>query len=216
MSVMAISSVSVTFSVMVLNVRHGGECLRGVPNWLRFLAFKILAPIVCYKTNEYRMKRWFSKQSEFQKAFLQLSERIKVPVSQELQEADYSPEFIHGRSVRFSENNVDNKFVQRSKSAKTLSAVPEETGDKCSRKHSSGINTESFVQLLHRVNQLTTRLENDFKNEEMFAEWRKVSHIFDLFFFGLIVFITFAVTVTMLVLAPMFSTLDIANRKKII
>lgn len=48
MTIMGISAVSVTLSVVVLNVRDGGERKAHIPIWLQFLAHRILAPLVCW------------------------------------------------------------------------------------------------------------------------------------------------------------------------
>lgn len=210
---MAISSVSVTFSVMVLNVRYGGECRRGVPNWLRFLAFRILAPIVCYRTNEYRLRKWFNKQADFQKAFLAISLNMKSADNRvTARELDESPKVFDRKTmVHFGAQNhcgADNGSQKSKSVAKSLSI-----NDKMCKAESCS-NAAAFGRILSRVNKLTDKLERDFKSEEMFAEWRKVSHIFDLFFFGLIVFITLSVTLAMLVFAPMFSSLDILAKRR--
>ncbi|ETN84164.1 Neurotransmitter-gated ion-channel transmembrane region [Necator americanus] len=45
MAIMGISALSVTFSVFVLNLRHGADYSDKIPEWLEVLGFSILAPI---------------------------------------------------------------------------------------------------------------------------------------------------------------------------
>jgi len=52
MCIMGISGVSVILSVIILNVRDGGERKTSVPVWLRFLVYRVIGPIVCWAHGE--------------------------------------------------------------------------------------------------------------------------------------------------------------------
>lgn len=52
MCIMGISATSVCLSVVVLNVRDGGERKAKVPLWLEFLAYRVLQPMICWSSSE--------------------------------------------------------------------------------------------------------------------------------------------------------------------
>ncbi len=58
---------------------------------------------------------------------------------------------------------------------------------------------------MERAGKLMDRMEKEKKVEELQYEWRRVSRMFDQFFFALITIITGTVTVTLLIVAPRFS-----------
>lgn len=53
MSIMGISAISVVFSVIVLNTRDGGERKSEVPIWLKYFAYQIISPIICWNGKNY-------------------------------------------------------------------------------------------------------------------------------------------------------------------
>lgn len=78
MCIMGISSISVTFSVIVLNMRHAGERKLKVPNWLKTLAYRLLGPAVCWRNQtDGRAKKWLEQENSFQQAFSRLSDYLR-------------------------------------------------------------------------------------------------------------------------------------------
>lgn len=59
--------------------------------------------------------------------------------------------------------------------------------------------------IMRRAGKLMDRIETEHKSDQLVHQWRRVSKIFDQFFFGLIICLTTGTTVTLLVLAPRFS-----------
>lgn len=62
-----------------------------------------------------------------------------------------------------------------------------------------------MMQVMARAGKLMDRLENEKDGEELLHEWRKVSKVFDQFFFYLICIVTTTCTVLMLLVAPRFA-----------
>ncbi|KAK6009821.1 hypothetical protein OSTOST_25221, partial [Ostertagia ostertagi] len=56
MAIMGISALSVSFSVFVLNLRHGADYSDRIPRWLEIVGFSILAPVFGGSTSRARSK----------------------------------------------------------------------------------------------------------------------------------------------------------------
>ncbi len=81
MAIMGISAISVTLSVIVLNMRHGGERSRPVPPWLSYVTYRILGNVIFWHSDTRALESQNRSHVSFQQAFTSLSEQLAYPTT---------------------------------------------------------------------------------------------------------------------------------------
>ena len=178
--VMAMTSMSVVFSVFVLHLHHKGGRRVRAPRWLRWVALHILARILFVRTQ--RQIRWNERLEDY-------SAKVKPGYGT----------FNDGFRLQSMKNlyRVENGQLHRCYTNRTTN----DSGKKVNDKHAKGRQAEN--QILKYLRHVLERQEVKDLENVVVREWEEISRVFDRLLFVLFSSTALLATLSLLVFKPL-------------
>jgi nicotinic acetylcholine receptor len=177
---MAMSALSVVFSVLVLNIHHKGSLARGPPMWLKTIA-SVIARILCMKI-QYHPELYAQLTHSAPK-----HSNIESQDSESLISSD-----VHKKNekVELNVNGMNREVLNQAITAPYT--------------RSSGVEEE----ISRYFNVMFTAHSRTVFDRKTSNEWQEIARVMDKLFFVLFICVTSSTTFILLVISPM--TKDIA------
>ncbi|XP_050401430.1 neuronal acetylcholine receptor subunit alpha-6 [Patella vulgata] len=190
---MAMSSVSVIMTVLVLKLHHSPPNPTEVPNWVRFLILGVLAKIIQCKCSPRKDKKKSNPRSAIN------SNKYKEPeVTSNLipEPTPYSRNSFSSDASRADDytSNVDSRINRRSTSNQESSSEY--------RAHLYERSAYGMEELLKYLKLIVKKTDKEAEEEDLTDEWKQVALIVDRTMFYTFLFITLFSTLVILVLVP--------------
>ena len=183
---MAMSALSVVFSVFVLNFHHRGTCRRGPPAWLKAFAL-FISRVLCSRVH-------FSDRSAHPQQMTytlnhQSNNDYKSLLTNEIRDIDTTCSPSNGYPNSQEQNNTQ-KHIQ----------IHKQPCNKCSSLEED---------ILGYFNKVLSGYERSAEEMRAVNDWQEVARMMDKTLFVLFLFITICSTFVLLVICPMSKNIDI-------
>lgn len=173
MVIMGLTSLSVIFSVLVLNVHHRGDRETRAPYWLRRVALHYISRVMCTLTQ----RDW----------------RDNPPQSSPVSKVDsFNDGFVSRSPVQVYKLANGELLLHRNGSRRNIAddRHPEEKDGSCE------------AELLKYFRRLASRQDREDRNAFVAREWRDIGQILDRLLFWLFAGITLVATLYLLIILP--------------
>ena len=171
---MAMTSLSIILTVFVLQLHHVGPHQKGVPGWLKFLMFRVIARTICM--------RHVVKQAAFNEE-TRIGEEMCLTTF-----ADDNKDPYNSCNGRFSPTSMFSTHRDYS----TVSAAPKEH---------TGVH---YDKISRHLKVLVAKQNYEDNYQTIVNEWQLVAHIMDRFLFCIFLITAFTSSIVILVIKPLF------------
>ncbi|KAK3602116.1 hypothetical protein CHS0354_023095 [Potamilus streckersoni] len=177
--IMAMTALSVIFSVLVLNIHHRGGFSPGPPPWIKRVA-ALLAKVVCIRTT-FHTDRYTPVQS------YTMCNTIPIPANDNMTNTEFESE-------RNAMNGVKRDMVIDARQAST--------------RHHICQKTPIDDEVMRLFNSVVGSHERTLMEQQTAREWQELARIMDRTFLYICVFTTLLSTIILLAIRPMTKYID--------
>lgn len=208
--VMALTSISVIMTVMVLNLHFRGPNDALVPGWLRFL-FLGRGRIKGLKVNRSRDSKYVEKYMSDNNFRFRQSSSLRDTIenlAQELKEDQYEPcsaarQHNTGRSREKADDFYDSNIISEENETNQRHGTnyyPQPDFSAARRFAYQGM--KSNTDILNHMKKIIDRYEKEDSQDDLLFQWKQVAVAVDKILFCIFLFATASATVVILIVAP--------------
>lgn len=225
---MAMTSVSVVMTVMVLNFHHRGPFHKELPSWLRWLVLDKLRKLLCMKLPYENTRLVKNRSSTMRRMSLKFTvDSLQDQLLREMGIATNIETFANSAPVNGAAVD-EQKFETRLYSNPTSFVGPGVFFENQQRRSFSSCNcngggnssgngsgnagrSQLHNEVLKTLQMLISRQELEDECEEIANEWRQVAQVIDRILFWLFFIATVAITFILLIIIPLIRHASDAN-----
>ncbi|KAI1722194.1 neurotransmitter-gated ion-channel ligand binding domain-containing protein [Ditylenchus destructor] len=219
-SVMAMTSISVIMTVMVLNFHHRGPFNKPVPPWVHDMVLNkirnVLRMRMPYSGFVHSIGPGIASIGNGMLCGLNINTQLVTSATHTNNKADTQRDhFANSKHFYSCENNVEAPLYQTSNGVRKEETKRLLDDDYSKSPQRIPVQNDSFnrskrrkrddplqEKLLKTLEMLTTRQDNDDRLQLMANEWRQVAQVIDRLLFWIFFFATGFITLTLLIIIP--------------
>ena len=200
---MAMTAASILICVIVLNLHHR-DTITSIPPWLKYITFRLMAPVVCMRTHVDTHTGESSEQVPIYN-----DPHVKVQKSSSFRSSDVrKPSFRRSRKNTIAESDLRYASMYGDNIYGTTGVG----GNLCNNHfdHTGKVNAkkkELIAEILEHIRHITNKMRESEEEDTLKTDWKLVAKILDRFFLFVFIACTVISSSVLLVVYPLFSSI---------